>query len=192
VGGGGGGGVGGPPRGGGGGGRGREPSPGTMRDDGYKKHGGGRHEGPASSSPYPMSRLAAPHELVDVAREIQQADALLGAVTGGKLELIARQIRALLERAREVLDAARRDGDLHRAACNFKKRPGQIYHLYRRDDGARYLSMLSPDEWGRAPPHAFEGSYRLELDMSWTPMDELEARDEGAGAQLRRFLGRGV
>jgi Protein of unknown function (DUF2452) len=162
-----------------------------MSDDGYTKHSGSRHEGPARTSPYPLSRLSAPHDLIDVAREIQQADALLGAVTGGKLEIIARQIRALQEHARDLLEAAKRDGELHRAACNFKKRPGQVYHLYRRDDGARYLSMLSPEEWGGSPPHAFEGSYRLEVDMSWTPAEEIDARDTGAAAQLRKLLGPG-
>lgn len=161
-----------------------------MSDDGYTKHGGGRHEGPARTSPYPLSRLSAPHELVDVAREIQQADALLGAVTGGKLAQIARQIRSLQEQARQVLEAAQRDSELHRAACNFKKRPGHVYHLYRRDDGVRYLSMLSPEEWGGSPPHAFEGSHRLELDMSWTPAGEAESHDAEAGA-LARLLGRG-
>ncbi|WP_437762516.1 DUF2452 domain-containing protein [Sorangium sp. So ce281] len=164
-----------------------------MSDDGYTKHGGGRHEGPSRTSPYPLSRLSAPHELVDVAREIQQADALLGAVTGGKLAQIARQIRSLQEEARRVLEAAQRDGELHRAACNFKKRPGHVYHLYRRGDGVPYLSMLSPEEWGGSPPHAFEGSYRLEVDMSWTPTpsEEAEAHDAEAGA-LARLTGRGA
>ena len=134
-------------------------------------------EGPGAASPYPLSRLAPPYELVDIAREIQQADATLGSVTGAKLEMLARQIRALQEQARAVLDAARRDGELHRAACGFRKRPGQVYHLYRRADGTRYFSMLSPEEWGGASPHGFEGSYRLEADMTWTPLDEVEERD---------------
>jgi hypothetical protein len=123
-----------------------------------------------------MSRLSPPHDLVDVAREIQQANAILGAVTSAKLEVLARQIRALQEQARAVLEAAQRDGELHRAACSFKKRPGHVYHLYRREDGARYLSMLSPEEWGRAP-HAYEGSYRLEADMSWTRAEAIAERD---------------
>ncbi len=50
--------------------------------------------------------------------------------------------------------------------------------------------MLSPEEWGGSPPHAFEGSYRLEVDMTWTPADEAEARD--AEAQPGRLLGRGA
>jgi hypothetical protein len=137
-----------------------------MADDALKKHAGDRHEGPVSTSPYPMSRLAPPHALVDVAREIERADQMLGAVVGNKLELI---------------EAAERDAKLHRARCNFQRRPGAVYHLYESAAGAPYFSMLSPEEWGGSPPDRFVGSYRLELDMSWTEIaraggDVVEAR----------------
>ncbi|EYF05931.1 DUF2452 domain-containing protein [Chondromyces apiculatus] len=146
-------------------------------------------EGPSRAAPYPLSRLAPPHGLIDVAREIQQADALLGAVTGAKLETLARQIRRLQEEARVILEEAQRDGELHRVACSFKKRPGQVYYLYRRSEGSRYFSMLSPEEWGGSPPHGFEGGYRLEADMSWTPEaehEEPEERPRSEGARRRR------
>ncbi|MGZ5967614.1 MAG: DUF2452 domain-containing protein [Polyangiales bacterium] len=147
----------------------------------------GDDEKKSSTSPYPLSRLSAPHDLVDVAREIQNADATLGGVTVAKLRVIAEQIRALQESARKVLDDAKHAGDLHRASCNFKKRPGAIYHLYRRKDQALYWSMLSPEEWG-TPVDVFEGSYRLELDMTWTPVGETETRDT-IEEPLRRLLG---
>ena len=38
------------------------------------------------------------------------------------------------------------------------------------DNGERYFSMLSPEDWRGAPPHRFEGSYALEADMRWTPV----------------------
>jgi hypothetical protein len=37
--------------------------------------------------------------------------------------------------------------------------------------------MLSPEDWRGHPPHAFEGSYRLEPDMSWTHVDDIEGVD---------------
>jgi len=123
------------------------------------------------ASKYPVSRLAPPFELVDLAREIQDADRVLGAVVGGQLEVIAEQIRSLQEKAKGILERAERAGELHRAACNFRKRAGATYHLYRRTSGELYFSMLSPDEWGASTPHPFEGSYRLEVDMSWTRVD---------------------
>ncbi|HLM74266.1 MAG TPA: DUF2452 domain-containing protein, partial [Polyangiaceae bacterium] len=151
---------------------------------------GGRHEGPASTSPYPMSRLSAPHSLVDTAREIQKADALLGAVTGDKLRLIADQIRALQEQARGLLEEARRSAELHRAECRFQKRVGNIYHLYRNGERL-YFSMLSPEDWGGRAPHAYDGSYRLEADMGWTPVDRVADRD-AQDASARRLLAEGA
>lgn len=139
-------------------------------DEKMVRHGGDRHEGPARTSPYPVSRLAPAHDLVDTARQIAEADQLIGTVTHAKLELIAKQIRSLQEEARRVLDRAREDAELHRAVCNFRKTAGHVYHLYRRADGRLYFSMLSPDDWNGRSPHAFEGSYRLEADMSWTPL----------------------
>ncbi len=145
--------------------------------EGYKRYDGPRHEGSSSTSPYPVSRLGAVMDLVDTAREIAQADTVIGAVATDKLAQIAEQIRALQDQAREVLSRAHRDATLHRARCNFQKVPGQIYHLYARADGERYFSMLSPDDWRAAPPHPFQGSYRLEPDQSWTALEELPARD---------------
>ena len=157
---------------------------------GFKRDEGARHEGPPQASPYPLSRLAPVHDLVDAAREIQEADRMLGTVTGGKLGLLARQIRALQEEARALLDAARRDAELHRAECRFQRRPGHVYHFYRRPDGKLYLSMLSPDDWRGSPPHAFEGSYRLEADMSWTRAEDIEVVDAERSA-LPPLLGPG-
>lgn len=150
---------------------------------------GKKHDGPARTSPYPMSRLAPVHELVDVAREIAEADRTIGSVTGGKLEVIARQIRALQEEAQSVLSEARRDLELHRAEHAFVLRVGATYHLYRREGERRYWSMLSPDDWGGSPPHSYEGSYRLEADQSWTPAEDIEGASEQPEEIVRRLLG---
>lgn len=143
---------------------------GTMADDdALARDSGPRFRGPAHRSPYPVSRLAPTHDLVDTARQIAEADQIIGTVVHGKLEVIAEQIRALQEQARRILDQARDNASLHRARCNFQKKVGHTYHLYERPDGASYLSMLSPDDWGSGCPHVFVGSFRLEADMSWTP-----------------------
>ena len=133
-----------------------------------------RHRSREALSPYPVSRLAPTHDLVDTARQIAEADQILGTVVHGKLSVIAEQIRALQEQARRVLAEAQEDAALHRARCSFQKRVGHTYHLYTRPDGSSWLSMLGPAEWRGAPPHAFVGSYRLEPDMSWTPVGAAE------------------
>lgn len=132
----------------------------------------GRYAGPARAAPYALSRMAPSYALIDVAAEIEKADAMLATVTGGKLGVIADQIRHLQEQARAMLERAQRDAALHRARCRFEKRAGGIYHLYRMHaDDALWFSLMAPEEWLRPQPQTFEGSYRLESDQSFTRLD---------------------
>ncbi len=136
----------------------------------------GRYEGPARAAPYALSRMAPSFALVDVAAEIEKADAMLATVTGGKLGVIADQIRHLQEQARALLERAQRDAALHRARCRFEKKAGGIYHLYRAHaDDTQWFSLLGPEEWLRPQPQTYEGSYRLESDQSFTRLDVPDA-----------------
>ncbi len=130
------------------------------------------HRGADHSSPYPVSRLAPAFEGTDLAAEAARARSMLNARTGAKLRVIADQIRFLQEEARKVLAEAREEQALTNAQCSFKRIPGKSYHMYRKPDGSRFFSMLSPADWGGEPPHPFLGSYRLEADYSWTPQDK--------------------
>lgn len=159
-----------------------------MSDTKGKRYSGQLHRGPDHEAPYPVSRLAPAIDLVDLAREIDAADRMLSATAGARLQVIANQVRALQEEARQLLEQTRRDQALHRAQCSFKRIPGKTYHLYRRPDGSTYFSMLTPQEWRGKPPHEFVGSYRLENDMSWSAADECDRPDERQ-AILRRLLG---
>jgi hypothetical protein len=58
------------------------------------------------------------------------------------------------------------------------KKPGQIYYYYKRQSGQLYLSIMSPQDWGKSCPHEFIAAYRLEYDNSWLAIKEIEKRDE--------------
>ena len=161
---------------------------GRSMDDAYKKYQGKKKTGtPDRSNPVPVSRLAPPIELVDLEKEIERANLLLNTRLSAKLSVIADQIRALQHEARKVLDETKNDQNLHLVRCAFKRRPGQIYHLYRHSNGSLYFSMLSPEDWHGNPPHPYEGSFLLEADMSWTPSDRVGDQDD-TSELLRRFL----
>jgi hypothetical protein len=149
------------------------------------------HRGEDHSSPYPVSRLAPAFQLSDLAAEVARAESMLSARTGAKLRTIADQIKALQAEARKVLDEARAEQALTRAHCSFKRIPGHTYHIYRRDGGGTFFSMLSPEDWRGRPPNPFLGSYRLEADYSWTPADRAQAPDETSdlAAKLLRIGG---
>jgi len=146
-----------------------------------KKNNLSTHQGPDRTAPYPVSRMAPSFDIVDLAKEIAQADEQIAQHTNGKLRVIAEQIKQLQKKAKEILEHAQHDQTLHRAKCNFKRKPGDIYHLYKKPDDSLYFSMLSPQEWGCSAPHSYEGSYRLEADMSWTAVDEISVVDEKNG-----------
>lgn len=148
-----------------------------MKDD-SAKYQGEAHDGPDRSSPYPVSRLAPAIELVDLAREIGEADRMLNVRVSAKLQVIADQIKALQHEARSVLAEAKQDQDLNHARCNFQRKPGSTYYLYKAKDGSTYFSMLSPEDWQNKPPHDFIGSFRLENDMSWTQLDNSRRDNE--------------
>lgn len=124
---------------------------------------------------------------MDLAREIDHADAMVSNRTSAKLQLIAEQIRHLQAQARQVLEEARHDKDLHHARCSFQRHPGRIYHLYRLPDGNTQWSLLSPADWHGQPPHVFLGSYQLELDQSWTPTAEI-GRSDDSRQVVKRLL----
>lgn len=152
----------------------------------------GRYDGPARAAPYALSRMAPSYALVDVASEIEKADAMLATVTGGKLGVIADQIRHLQEQAHALLERARRDAGLHRARCRFEKKAGGVYHLYRLNaDGALWFSLMAPEEWRRPQPQTFEGSYRLESDQSFTRLDVPEGGIASADVSAVRELLKG-
>jgi len=119
-------------------------------------------------SPFPVSRLAPAFELVDLAKEIARADDMLSIHADGKLGVLADQIRNLQQEALSILKKTRESQVLHRAECGYQKKAGKVYHLYKKESGALVLSLLSPEDWGRRMPYSFEGSFRLENDMSWT------------------------
>ncbi len=147
-----------------------------------------RHDGPAHSAPYPVSRLAPRFDLVDLAREIETADQMINARLGGQMAVIAEQVKALQAQARAILAQARSDQQLNRARCAFRRIPGRVYHLYQAEDGGLVFSMLSPDDWRGQPPQRFIGSYRLQTDMSWTAADTPAEAESGVD-QLARLLG---
>ncbi|MEE6483440.1 hypothetical protein FKM82_013550 [Ascaphus truei] len=126
---------------------------------------------------YHTNRIGDPNNLVELAQRVQKADEFIRANACNRLTVIAEQIRWLQEQARQVLEEAKRDADLHHAACNVVKKPGNIYYLYKRESGQRYFSILSPEEWGSSCPHEFLAAYKLQHDMSWTPFENIEKRD---------------
>ena len=132
-----------------------------------EKYKGENVRSPAHSSPYPVSRLAPAMELVELARELAEADDMLTVQATAQLRLLAEQMEQLRAKARKILAETRENQELHRAECGFAKKPGHTYHLYRKKNGDLVFSLVGPSEWGTGPPFEYVGTFRLELDKTW-------------------------
>ncbi len=58
---------------------------------------------------------------------------------------------------------------IHSSKFSFEPVIGQIYHLYQRDSGEHFLSIISPSEcsWN------YQGSFYLNADMIWDKVEEV-------------------
>lgn len=83
--------------------------------------------------------------LIALATEIQKADSFIQAIACNKMQIIVEQIKFLQDKAKMILLEADWNIKLHHVACNFVKQPGHVYHLYERETGQLYFSMLSPE-----------------------------------------------
>ena len=95
--------------------------------------------------PEESGKIRSQFDLVELAGEIQTADKFTRATAGSKLSVIAEQVRFLQEQATKILEQAQRDKEINHMACNFKRIPGKVYYIYKRANGKKYMSMISPD-----------------------------------------------
>lgn len=121
--------------------------------------------------PYPTRTLDPPISIVDRAKEIEKAEESIKTHVNGKLDLIVKQIRNLQDEAKKIMEQAEADMQLHKVKCNFEKKTGMAVHLYEKETGQQYFSLLSPEEWG-TPPHAFKGTYTIRPDMGFERLDD--------------------
>ncbi|KAK9294699.1 hypothetical protein QLX08_010769 [Tetragonisca angustula] len=120
-------------------------------------------------------------DLIALATEIEKADNFVKLNACNKLQMIVDQIRYLKKQAENILTEADWNMKLHHVPCNFVKHPGRVYHLYQKETGQLYFSMISPEEWAvskSGPVQTYKGSYRLEYDQSWTSLEETDKKNK--------------
>lgn len=87
--------------------------------------------------------------------------------TDRNLNRIKEQVEVLIKQAQEIHDRIDFSEKIYQAACGFKPVIGQKYFLYERDDESRFLSMISPLEWGKRHDLQFVCAAKLLADHTW-------------------------
>lgn len=80
----------------------------------------------------------------------------------GQLKLIAKQMLALKNEALEIIEESNIQDQLQSINPPFKIVSGNHYYLYEKNDGQKYFSMISPEQWSNKDK--FWGKYLYDYD----------------------------
>ena len=72
----------------------------------------------------------------------------------------------LQEEFRQLVATSEDTQRMYDATVSFVPIIGHTYHLYRRENGEEWVSMIAPEEFGTYY-HEYIGSYRLATDSVW-------------------------
>lgn len=80
-------------------------------------------------------------------------------------------LRFLKKQAIHILNNGVIQNDLIKSECRVVKVQNKVYHQYEKRDGKKFLTILSPNEWGQSCPFKYVGSFKLGYDNIWIPCE---------------------
>lgn len=83
-----------------------------------------------------------------------------------QLKLISNQMEMLKTQAKQILNEINIQNDLHSIHKNFQLISGNTYYLYSKNEH-KFLSLISPQEWGDKLTSKFEGKYFYDYDKQF-------------------------
>lgn len=92
--------------------------------------------------------------------------------TESQLTQIKDQVETLLQQAQDIHDRIHISEKIYIADCGFKPVIDYIYYLYERNNGDWFLSMVKPEEWGKAPKFDFVAEVKLLADHTWIVLNK--------------------
>lgn len=88
--------------------------------------------------------------------------------TDMQLRQIQEQIELLYKQAQDIKSRTDISVWIYQAQMGFNPLVGHVYHLYEKEDGKHFLSMVSPSEWGRSRSFKrFVATVKLLADHTW-------------------------
>jgi hypothetical protein len=87
--------------------------------------------------------------------------------TTEQLAIIFEQMKTLAKQVNEIQNRVYISDLIYEAEIKFSPVIGKIYFLYERDNEKRYISLISPTEWGNSLQDKFIAEVRLNADHTW-------------------------
>lgn len=97
-----------------------------------------------------------------------KAVAAMHSQTEMQMSQLYAQMQLLADQAKSIQQRIEVSERIYLADISFEPLINHVYYLYLRKDGQDFLSMVSPQEWGRKKPfEKFVAKIRLLADHTW-------------------------
>lgn len=99
--------------------------------------------------------------------------------TDRQFQQVFDQVKNLMDQANVLKKRVEISERIYQTTLNFNPVIHQVYYLYQRADGSDFISMVSPEEWGRSKPYEhYIATVKLLSDHTWevvhTESDDLK------------------
>lgn len=85
-----------------------------------------------------------------------------------QLRQIQKQIELLARQAKSIQSRTEISYRIYEAVMGFEPLIGQIYHLYKQEDGSHFMSLIAPHEWGKTQgDRSFVATIKMLADHTW-------------------------
>jgi len=96
--------------------------------------------------------------------------------TDMQLNQIYEQMQLLADQAKKLNSRKQISEFIYQAEMRFEPLINHVYHLYQRENGKFLLSLIAPNQWGRAgEKFAFMATVKLLADHTWDILDKNES-----------------
>ncbi len=96
--------------------------------------------------------------------------------TDMQLNQIYEQMQLLAEQAKKLNARKQISEFIYQAEMRFEPLINHVYHLYQRENGKFLLSLIAPNQWGRAgEKFTFMATVKLLADHTWDILDKNES-----------------
>lgn len=96
--------------------------------------------------------------------------------TDMQLNQIYEQMQLLAEQAKKLNARKQISEFIYQAEMRFEPLINHVYHLYQRENGKFLLSLIAPNQWGRAgEKFTFMATIKLLADHTWDILDKNES-----------------
>jgi hypothetical protein len=104
-----------------------------------------------------------------------QAREAMKEQTEEQLKIIFEQMKVLAQQVQDIKKRVMVSDLIYNVKMSFQPVIGKIYYLYEQANGERYLSLISPAEWGNSMgDQKYIAQVRLNADHTWKIIDSVE------------------